>query len=104
MKRLGVSPRKHKRRRDQMPKEPRRLRSYPDISDYRDTFKQPAGIRPRSSKRPPPTARDPNPPSMTFSTNQREDFKAPRETGRPADFAPVRRCFYKQSRVSLNQI
>ncbi|WAR04322.1 hypothetical protein MAR_019691 [Mya arenaria] len=29
---------RHKRRKEQMPK-PRRLRSYPDVSDYRDTFK-----------------------------------------------------------------
>ncbi|XP_060589971.1 uncharacterized protein LOC132745164 isoform X1 [Ruditapes philippinarum] len=79
--------RRHKRRKEAIPK-PRRLRSYPDVSDYRDTFKQPNNIRPRSSKRPPPSPRDPNPPAMVFSTNQREDFRAPRETGRPPDYAP----------------
>lgn len=79
--------RRHKRRKEQIVK-PRRLRSYPDVSDYRDTFKQPNNIRPRSSKRPPPSARDPNPPPMHFATNQRDDFKAPTETGRPPDYAP----------------
>jgi len=69
---------------------PRRLHSYPDVSDYRDTFKGSNHVRPRSSKRPPPSARDPNPPPMTFGTNQRDDFKAPTETGRPPDYAPVR--------------
>lgn len=81
--------RRHKRRKEQIMK-PRRLHSYPDISDYRDTFKQPNNIRPRSSKRPPPSPRDPNPPPMYFDTNQRDDFKAPKETGRPPDYAPVR--------------
>ncbi|XP_052807111.1 uncharacterized protein LOC128236268 isoform X2 [Mya arenaria] len=78
---------RHKRRKEQMPK-PRRLRSYPDVSDYRDTFKHAKDVRPRSSKRPPPSPRNPNPPAMTFSTNQRDDFKAPKEVGRPPDFAP----------------
>lgn len=87
--------RRHKRRKENMPK-PRRLRSYPDVSDYRDTFKQPQNVRPRSSKRPPPSARDPNPPPMTFSTNQREEFRTPKETGRPPDYAPVG-CFKVQT-------
>lgn len=79
--------RRHKRRKDTIVK-PRRLRSYPDVSDYRDTFKQPQNVRPRSSKRPPPSPRDSNPPPMTFVTNQREEFRTPKETGRPPDFAP----------------
>ena len=81
--------RRHKRRKENIPK-PRRLKSYPDTSDYMDTFKYDPTVRPRSSKRPQPSPRIKNPQPMTFSTNQREDFKAPDTTGRPPDFAPVR--------------
>ena len=79
--------RRHKRRKEMMPK-PRRLRSYPDTTDYKATFTQ-KNVRPRSSKRPPPSPRNLNPPPMAFSTNQREDFKGHDKTGRPPDFAPV---------------
>ena len=37
-------------------------------------------LRPRSTKRPPPSPRDHNPPPMTFSTNQRTDF-VPKDMG-----------------------
>lgn len=77
---------RHKRLKEMMPK-PRRLRSYPDTTDYKATFTQ-KNVRPRSSKRPAPSPRDLNPPPMAFSTNQREDFKGHDTTGRPPDFAP----------------
>ncbi|XP_076457679.1 uncharacterized protein LOC143291611 [Babylonia areolata] len=44
-------------------------------TDYQSTFKAKNSPRPRSSKRPPPTPRNPNPAPMTFETNQRSEFK-----------------------------
>lgn len=44
-------------------------------SDYQATYKAQLSSRPRSSKRPPPTPRNPYPAPMTFDTNQRTEFK-----------------------------
>jgi len=44
-------------------------------SDYMATFEAVKHPRPRSSKRPPPTARDPRPLPMFLTTNQKDDFK-----------------------------
>lgn len=45
------------------------------LTDYQATFKAQRAPRPRSSKRPPPTPRNPFPAPMTFETNQRTEFK-----------------------------
>ncbi|ESO85955.1 hypothetical protein LOTGIDRAFT_239638 [Lottia gigantea] len=65
---------------------PRTKREFPD-TDYKATFK-PKNARPRSSKRPPPSPRDPNPPPMTFSTNQRSEFTKPNN---PERVEPIKR-------------
>ncbi|KAK3612123.1 hypothetical protein CHS0354_031197 [Potamilus streckersoni] len=78
---------RHKRRKDQMPRCPRRVHSFPD-TDYRSTYKEFKDTRPRSSKRPPPPIRDPNLPPMIFETSARTSYKAPEKVGRPPDFAP----------------
>lgn len=91
---------RHKRRKESLSR-PRRLRSHPDVSDYKDTYKLNANVRPRSSKRPPPSPRDPHPPPMTLTTNQRDDFKAPKATGRPPDFAPKE--LYEQPTVPVEK-
>lgn len=44
-------------------------------SDYQSTFEAVKHPRPRSSKRPPATARDPRPLPMFLSTNQKDSFK-----------------------------
>lgn len=44
-------------------------------TNYASTFKAVADPRPRSSKRPPMSPRNPNPPNMSFETHQRSEFK-----------------------------
>ncbi|XP_041372775.1 uncharacterized protein LOC121386042 [Gigantopelta aegis] len=56
------------------PKYVRNKEEFPE-TDYMSTFKAVQYPRPRSSKRPPPSPRDPNPKPMVFETNQRDEFK-----------------------------
>ena len=44
-------------------------------TDYMSTFEAVKNPRPRSSKKPPQTARDPRPLPMFLTTNQKDDFK-----------------------------
>ena len=48
-------------------------------TDYQMTYDR-KDVRPRSTKRPPPTPRDTNPPPMTFETFQRSVF-VPKDIG-----------------------
>ncbi|XP_013394115.1 stabilizer of axonemal microtubules 1-like [Lingula anatina] len=56
------------------------------LTTSQETFKA-FSARPRSSKRPPQTPRDPNPPPMMFKTNQRDDFRPHGEVPRVQPFA-----------------
>ncbi|KAK6173160.1 hypothetical protein SNE40_016668 [Patella caerulea] len=57
-------------------------------TDYKSTFKPIKNVRPRSSKRPPPSPRDPNPPPMTLVTNQRTEFTKPSNPERVVPYKP----------------
>ncbi|XP_066276536.1 stabilizer of axonemal microtubules 2-like [Branchiostoma lanceolatum] len=51
------------------------------LTHYQETFKH-HRVRPRMSRRPPPTARDPRPARMDFMTVQKNDYQLPGVTGR----------------------
>ena len=64
------------------------------VSGYQDEYPAHEHPRPRSTKKPPPTPRDPNPPPMTFWTNQQSDY-TPKDLGvRPK---PIMKVRYRQT-------
>ena len=62
----------------------------PPKTDYQATYTH-KNLRPRSTKRPPPSPRDRNPPPMQMSTVQRDEFvsKFDQYEGPPASFKKV---------------
>ncbi len=61
-------------------------------------------IRPRSTKKPPPSPRDPYPPPMNFDTNQRRDFTPKDVSVRASLIQPVSSALKKHHVVSSGYI